>query len=239
MSDGAMCACLTVKYVTQHEERGAVSGRWLCTLCNNQFIAQGAHLYLRDEAVRKALKAVCVKKPEAGPMSGELEEKVLEEALKHDVKAKELGDPGTRHTGPRPSHPEFKPVPAQVHKFVDPSTSPTEGDLPAPSAATIRAEVNFEECSFCHHEFPRPVGNHHTEEECAANVAQKPPTNDLPKGIKMALWQPLPQADGTTIFQCTVDGFGLRATQSSRSKQKALAYCLEDLARQMIEADHG
>lgn len=227
MSDNAQCACLRVEYLTRPTEGGGTTGWWCCTSCGNRFIPWGQHRWLRDEAVRKELEAVCVKKPEAEPMGG-LEGAELEQALKEDVKDREMSAHAKRPYRP----PEVRSVPvspevAKVladglmrdsdragevarHKFV-PESSPTEGDLPAPSVATIKAELE----------------------------EQKPPSGDLPAGMKMVMWIPIPQRDGTTMFQCSVDGFGLRATQTSRSKQKALAYCLEDLARQMIEADHG
>ncbi len=227
MSDAAQCACLTVKYLTKPAEGGGVSGWWCCTSCGNQFIPWGAHRFLRDEAVSAALAAVCVKKQEAETMGG-LEGAALEQALKEDAKDREMAN-----AAKRPYHPpavRTVPLDSEVakvlrdglmrdseragevarHKLVPQESSPTEGDLPAPSVATIKAELE-----------------------------QKKPTDDLPAGMKMAMWVPIKQGDGTTIFQCSVEGFGLRASASSRSKQKALAYCLEDLARQMVEADRG
>lgn len=59
MSDES-CACLTVKYVTQHEEHGAVSGRWLCVLCNSQFVPMAALKAERAKVarLRAALQAL-------------------------------------------------------------------------------------------------------------------------------------------------------------------------------------
>jgi hypothetical protein len=67
--------------------------------------------------------------------------------------------------------------------------------------------------------------------------ANKPELNmsaQLPEWAKMALWIPLPGPGD--FLQCQLTAFGLWATGTSRSKNKALAYALEDLAAQLKEA---
>jgi hypothetical protein len=130
--------------------------------------------------------ALCVKEPEAEPMGG-LEGEALEQALKSDARAKELGDPGTKHAPP-----------PMYAVSISPDGTPRVTKVPE-----------------------KP----------------KPPSGDLPEGVKMAMWIPITQGDGSTIFQCSVEGFSLRATAVSRNTQKALAYCLEDLARQILETE--
>lgn len=49
-----------------------------------------------------------------------------------------------------------------------------------------------------------------------------------------ATWTPVVQSGGT-YYRCHVEGFGYVAFGTSRSKSKALAYALEDLARQVVE----
>jgi hypothetical protein len=59
----------------------------------------------------------------------------------------------------------------------------------------------------------------------------KPPIKDLPDGMRTVLY--VQEGD---MWLCRIEGFGFRAVAESRNKQKALAYALEDIARQMVEA---
>jgi hypothetical protein len=113
---------------------------------------------------------------------------------------------------------------------IDPGTKHAAPRPSAPSAPEIVEPVKFAPP-------PTPEPEAPFSESERRPVAEPPPTSDLPAGMKMALWVPIKQGDGTTIYQCSIEGFGLRATASSRRKQRALAYALEDMARQMIEAD--
>jgi hypothetical protein len=62
------------------------------------------------------------------------------------------------------------------------------------------------------------------------------PTTDLPAGMKTAMWIPV-QQNGSTYFQCHVDGFGVRGSGVSRDKMKALSYALVEMAEQVAKME--
>jgi hypothetical protein len=63
-----------------------------------------------------------------------------------------------------------------------------------------------------------------------ARAPEKGKELELPTGLKEVLWIPL--NDG--FFDCWVRGFGHQARSTSRSKRKALAYALEELAKKLL-----
>lgn len=69
------------------------------------------------------------------------------------------------------------------------------------------------------------------------NTRADPTSTKLPEGVSHAMWIPVAQGDGTTFFTCTVDGFGHIGQGTSRSKAKALAYALQDLADAVLRAE--
>jgi hypothetical protein len=101
----------------------------------------------------------------------------------------------------------------------DPGTRPPAPRPSAPSAPFVTDPVKFNPP-------PTPV------EEVKV---EPPPSGNIPDGMKSVLWVPI-QNYGETLYQCSVEGFGYKATATSRVKQRALAFALEDMARQMIEA---
>jgi len=62
------------------------------------------------------------------------------------------------------------------------------------------------------------------------------PTTDLPAGMKTAMWIPVEQ-NGSTYFQCHVEGFGVRGSGYSRDKMKALSYALMEMAEQVAQME--
>lgn len=59
---------------------------------------------------------------------------------------------------------------------------------------------------------------------------------ELPNCFRMVQWIPISH-HGETFYQCTIFGFDLTATATSRSKAKALGHALEELSQQIMRME--